>query len=150
MRISDWSSDVCSSDLSLPRTFLGRRRPRRREVTLKQPVGDLEHLGEIFPHIPVLQRGEKAGAAKAVNQPRPNGDGYNAIALLERHQSAKSEVEGHASLRLERCDAGVDGPKPRFVRSHPEGIFDKRALLELPGNPNKRAPPRIVVKAGAR
>src|SRR3546814_1944431 len=40
------------------------------------------------------------------------------------------------------------GPKPRFVRSHPEGIFDKRALLELPGNPNKRAPPRIVVKAG--
>src|SRR3546814_11248196 len=35
-----------------------------------------------------------------------------------------------------------------FVRSHPEGTFDKRALLELPGNPNKRAPPRIVVKAG--
>src|SRR3546814_9902081 len=62
---------------SLPRTFLGRRRPSRREVPLKQPVGDLEHLGEIFPHIPVLQRGEKAGAAKAVNQPRPNGDGYN-------------------------------------------------------------------------
>src|SRR3546814_10696346 len=57
---------------SLPRTFLGRRRPSRREVPLKQPVGDLEHLGEIFPHIPVLQRGEKAGAAKAVNQPRPN------------------------------------------------------------------------------
>src|SRR3546814_3617783 len=53
---------------SLPRTFLGRRRPSRREVPLKQPVGDLEHLGEIFPHIPVLQRGEKAGAAKAVNQ----------------------------------------------------------------------------------
>src|SRR3546814_3543138 len=59
-----------------------------------------------------------------------------------------SDVCSADLLRLERGDAGVDGPKPRFVRSHPEGIFDKRALLELPGNPNKRAPPRIVVKAG--
>src|SRR3546814_14021865 len=101
MRISDWSSDVCSSDL------------------LKQPVGDLEHLGEIFPHIPVLQRGEKAGAATAVNQPRPNGDGYNALALLVRHQSPNSEAERPASLRLERCAAVVVGPKPRIVRSHP-------------------------------
>src|SRR3546814_20196144 len=84
---------------SLPRTFLGRRRPSRREVPLKQPVGDLEHLGEIFPHIPVLQRGEKAGAAQAVHQPRPNGDGCYAIALRERHKSAKSKSEGNSTRK---------------------------------------------------
>src|SRR3546814_8397033 len=44
---------------SLPRSSLGRWRPSRREVPLKQPVADLEHLGEIFQHIPVLQREEK-------------------------------------------------------------------------------------------
>src|SRR3546814_10129198 len=98
---------------SLPRTFLGRRRPSRREVPLKQPVGDFENLGEIFPHIPVLQRGEKAGAAKAVNHPRPNGAGHNAIARPARHKSAKPETEGREHLRRESSDTGVNGPKHR-------------------------------------
>src|SRR3546814_16208234 len=34
MRISDWSSDVCSSDLEL-RLRESRKRPRRRETLLK-------------------------------------------------------------------------------------------------------------------
>src|SRR3546814_13257198 len=101
MRISDWSSDVCSSDLrvspwargraptawhapqgkmapsggclspenrlrgtkladpygirpkSLPRPVLWRRRPSRSVGPLKQQVGYLEHIGEMFPHFPV-------------------------------------------------------------------------------------------------
>src|SRR3546814_1241655 len=43
MRISDWSSDVCSSDLLLPGEIEGRReadqrRPRARPVSLAEPV----------------------------------------------------------------------------------------------------------------
>src|SRR3546814_17148997 len=56
---------------SLPRTFLGRRRPSRRALTLTQPVGSLEHLGDIFPHLPVLQRGTTVGAPKDLNPPPP-------------------------------------------------------------------------------
>src|SRR3546814_269815 len=166
MRISDWSSDVCSSDLprrgprrkgrwhrlvdaflprlrrtklvepsgirpkSLPDPLFWRRRPRRSEVTLKQPVGDLEHLAEISPHPPELQRGEKAGAAKAVNQLRPDRDRHHAIAFLERKQT-KTKAEGHAFLGLERYDAGIDGPKSRLVRSHPEGLVDAGAWISV-------------------
>src|SRR3546814_10326524 len=43
MRISDWSSDVCSSDLASAIGIMPRSSGRR--ITLSdQPVGDLQHL----------------------------------------------------------------------------------------------------------
>src|SRR3546814_16574018 len=38
MRISDWSSDVCSSDLRLPRPRRGRGRLREREALSQRPA----------------------------------------------------------------------------------------------------------------
>src|SRR3546814_6292530 len=98
MRISDWSSDVCSSDLailplnrlrrtklvalsgiwpkSLPDALLGRsRRPSGTQIPLEQRVDDLEHFAEVSFHLPEFQCGEETRAAKAVNQARPDGHG---------------------------------------------------------------------------
>src|SRR3546814_12742581 len=52
MRISDWSSDVCSSDLSMPTTCRRRQRPERRtligaETAMVRPLGFLVGLGFI-------------------------------------------------------------------------------------------------------
>src|SRR3546814_5981342 len=46
MRISDWSSDVCSSDLALrPRVFLGHPHPDRRARRDVETVGRRSSLG---------------------------------------------------------------------------------------------------------
>src|SRR3546814_16339833 len=54
MRISDWSSDVCSSDLHLPLAFLaeGEVRPdvRRREQDAGAAAEGFEAEGPALPH----------------------------------------------------------------------------------------------------
>src|SRR3546814_17709374 len=53
MRISDWSSDVCSSDLLLPRIFTGQewrvldKGIRQRARALNAFLHDVYHRGEI-------------------------------------------------------------------------------------------------------
>src|SRR3546814_3304699 len=108
MRISDWSSDVCSSDL----------------VSLKQSVGDFEHLPEVTPHLLAFQARNNAGAAKAMNQARANGHRRQRIALLKSDQPAKSKTHCHLSLRLDRYDARVNREEALF-RIQPERICDK-------------------------
>src|SRR3546814_6534737 len=118
MRISDWSSDVCSSDLSLPDALLGRsRRPSGTQIPLEQRVDDLEHFADVSFHLPEFQCGEETRAAKAVNPARPDGHGLDGITLIEREQPPKSEPKGHTSLRLKRDDARIDG-KEAIGRAH--------------------------------
>src|SRR3546814_20163875 len=59
VRISDWSSDVCSSDLSLPRQTCGHHAPGRGIADGKQPVGDrlpLDDQIEREAYPPVVER----------------------------------------------------------------------------------------------
>src|SRR3546814_8479767 len=72
MRISDWSSDVCSSDLGEDRASLGRL----------QRIGD-----QADHHAPDRQRGEETGAAHRLRRqcPDPLFDGL-------RHRSEVRRV----------------------------------------------------------
>src|SRR3546814_13352343 len=63
MRISDWSSDVCSSDLSspTPRSFVGARLPSRQGFSLSKP----DYVSQIRagqPYHPVAQTSAKGAA----------------------------------------------------------------------------------------
>src|SRR3546814_9338839 len=60
MRISDWSSDVCSSDLGGDRTTI----QARKTPYFRLPVTDLGYVGQ--PHITALNRnGEVADGVHA-------------------------------------------------------------------------------------
>src|SRR3546814_14867648 len=60
MRISDWSSDVCSSDLGGDRTTI----QARKTPSFRLPVTDLGYVGQ--PHITALNRnGEVADGVHA-------------------------------------------------------------------------------------
>src|SRR3546814_11463588 len=60
MRISDWSADVCSSDLA----ERGTRHARRRDRALPDPAG-----------LPGPHRAQTHGVAQGVSAPRPAAEG---------------------------------------------------------------------------
>src|SRR3546814_20079722 len=60
MRISDWSADVCSSDLA----ERGTRHARRRDRALPDPAG-----------LPGPHRARTHGVAQGVSAPRPAAEG---------------------------------------------------------------------------
>src|SRR3546814_1852558 len=86
---------------SLPDSpFVRRGWSRGAKVSLKQSVGDFEHLPEVTPHLLAFQARNNAGAAKAMNQARANGHRRQRIALLKSDQPAKSKThrsEEHTS-----------------------------------------------------
>src|SRR3546814_8968905 len=53
MRISDWSSDVCSSDLLIPEEYLGLHRFRRDSVdgARELVVRRMKEAGFLIPHV---------------------------------------------------------------------------------------------------
>src|SRR3546814_19247307 len=59
MRISDWSSDVCSSDLVLPRRDIGQRRAALRRVGGAGARHEAEMLAEIADNQRRLEPGGK-------------------------------------------------------------------------------------------
>src|SRR3546814_10091597 len=110
---------------SLPDSpFVRRGWSRGAKVSLKQSVGDFEHLPDVTPHLLAFQARNNAGAAKAMNQARANGHRRKRIALLKSDQPAKSKTHCHLSLRLDRYDARVNREEALF-RIQPERICDK-------------------------
>src|SRR3546814_5450326 len=73
MRISDWSSDVCSSDLSaelaIPRAHLGPELGDQRGFVGTRELRDgpdaegLQSAGDLRPHAPQIDRGAEIGRA---------------------------------------------------------------------------------------
>src|SRR3546814_20334031 len=86
---------------SLPDALLGRvGRSCGSEVSLKQSIADLEHFPEVAPHLLESQTRKDAGAAKAMDQLRSDGDGRPRIVFLEPDQPPKI---GRASCRERVC-----------------------------------------------
>src|SRR3546814_6826754 len=73
MRISDWSSDVCSSDLSQPISEQGQVRPLfSAEIIVHHPAARrIEPLAEVRP---LLLEASLQGAAAHAKQHRDAGD----------------------------------------------------------------------------
>src|SRR3546814_10302981 len=79
MRISDWSSDVCSSDLSAPRPLADQLRPAR----LGEVVGQDHLLGPQAPLGRMLAEGRLASLVLW----GPPGCGKTTIARLLAHET---------------------------------------------------------------
>src|SRR3546814_9556842 len=89
MRISDWSSDVCSSDLGELLATCDRIRRRGMKVTPVRAAGDLMPLVEADDHILLVADGLRAG-----------GTHYAAIA---KPGSAAILVTGDTMLKIGRA-----------------------------------------------
>src|SRR3546814_3235930 len=89
MRISDWSSDVCSSDLRRPRSRPARHRARRPAGGGSSPAG-----GVADPAFWILPRPPP---------PRP----YNRAANQQRRQSSRPDQREDPSVDKERFELGL-------------------------------------------
>src|SRR3546814_14626420 len=113
MRISDWSSDVCSSDLSLDRagricTLQGHHRPRRKP----RP-----HLALVPPPPPpaaprrrpsLLGRG-RAFRCRGAYDPCAPARTRRLAAILHRGRAAVFETDGYEPPTHEELRCGKDG-----------------------------------------
>src|SRR3546814_12741004 len=106
VRISDWSSDVCSSDLSLPRQTCGHHAPGRGIADGKQPVGDrlpLDDQIEREAYPPVVERRppgvehEIIGTAKGRDLGRSR---HSAVQPVEPLGRAIADAMGLAGAQL--------------------------------------------------
>src|SRR3546814_11807253 len=91
MRISDWSSDVCSSDL-----YLSRRRVGRRAGAVGKGVQAGDEIGIVafglgLCGFQALQQGADAVEAFEDQRHRLGGDFELAVAHLAEHVLARSE-----------------------------------------------------------
>src|SRR3546814_14066319 len=74
MRISDWSSDVCSSDLEVARPPVGGIAGDRERSALSAPIGrKVGHAAMIdiaigAPQLPILRIGSKIGTHVGVSK----------------------------------------------------------------------------------
>src|SRR3546814_11157725 len=66
MRISDWSSDVCSSDLGVSVAIMDLSPTRRAEEALRETEEHFRHMIELLPQIPWIIDSE--GRALDVSQ----------------------------------------------------------------------------------
>src|SRR3546814_11546911 len=94
MRISDWSSDVCSSDLEIVREILAfghQERGGRRNHA--------ERIG--FGHDPELEHSDTIFGAECLgHRPRDiRAANHDALALAERRLRGVEMCEGHGSER---------------------------------------------------
>src|SRR3546814_7329883 len=87
MRISDWSSDVCSSDLSLRQG--SRRGPRKRAARHRHPESPVSHRS--LPLYPSASAGRRIDRRCA----RPRVPVYSSEPLLEAdEEEAPARIEG--------------------------------------------------------
>src|SRR3546814_8030904 len=116
MRISDWSSDVCSSDLLL------RRRPDIRQAERDLAASTAEvgvATAELFPRFSLI-----------------GGIGLQARTLGDLHSSDSLRLQLGPSLRwpifsggriraqIRAADARADGAKARYERAVPRALSD--------------------------
>src|SRR3546814_9086127 len=89
MRISDWSSDVCSSDLAVEHQ---PQHPRRQHLRLARPRGRAEPdmaFGIGGGALPRVERRETGGLAYRSPSPRPN----HSSRRINRSEEHTSELQ---------------------------------------------------------
>src|SRR3546814_11105730 len=110
MRISDWSSDVCSSDLLLAVDGVGCY--RRLATTIDDAAGEAfdkvaKILGLGFPGGPAVERAARQGDSRAVAFPRPlvgsGGPHFSFAGLKSAVPRAAEAAIGRASCRASVC-----------------------------------------------
>src|SRR3546814_10625097 len=96
MRISDWSSDVCSSDLTLPLVQLStRKRSQTRERLLDFAYGAIIEKG--FAATSIEELVEAAGITKS-------GFFYH---FKDKNDLARQLLERYLAIGRESCRGGV-------------------------------------------
>src|SRR3546814_162429 len=92
MRISDWSSDVCSSDLVLPDLLVHRAGPNRARRGVHHPIGRLVQivLGITDEFLAA------SGAAKMI-----------VMAGMGRVMRCLVRIDGHAANRVDNQVSGM-------------------------------------------
>src|SRR3546814_14212737 len=109
MRISDWSSDVCSSDLFLRQEGAGQPRLLLAALPDRHPIGFLAHIAEAHPvkrrDRPLARRGfaVAAGGARPDLGRQPFGDRPGGIVAL------LSKIDGARWLKGEEAGGGQPG-----------------------------------------
>src|SRR3546814_14685642 len=112
MRISDWSSDVCSSDLS------GRRNPRMHPF--RRPLLLLIVLTIISPAL-LAAYGEHTPAPLADTQPRFDTTRAGSPGLARRAVPLWPETSTVLQEGIRELDDGKTAvPQPSFLPSHPD------------------------------
>src|SRR3546814_4512945 len=120
MRISDWSSDVCSSDLcaASPMEFHAYRRRHVDDVAARQELAQAEHFGEfVFVHPAALfddhvvrHRQHAAESDQAQEQ--------KAIEKLENRGNSRSPLLGPCVRYLFHTAPWPDRKSTRLNSSH--------------------------------
>src|SRR3546814_2232528 len=105
MRISDWSSDVCSSDLQRPlaaEALVDRHQPGglelgqvARQVALAQPAHGFEEAE--LDQLGAAEHGQDRQPRRFVDQPVDGEDRVDRILGFVLHASAASRSEEHTS-----------------------------------------------------
>src|SRR3546814_139589 len=119
MRISDWSSDVCSSDLV--RAGLEGYGDRRRTIGvagrrhIKQALYAIQLLLDYLSDILLQRRSFRPGICR----PDREGGGRNRWILLNR-KGLKRQYPGQSDAK--RHDPGKNRPVDEETRSHPLGL----------------------------
>src|SRR3546814_19888901 len=106
MRISDWSSDVCSSDLTVPkedRTGVVILQRGDLKVTASFALGQNSHVNRVWwvnPERLVISISEKFGM---LAKPQPTGELYAINADGSDGEIIVGQQIGRASCRERRC-----------------------------------------------
>src|SRR3546814_13372753 len=105
MRISDWTSDVCSSDLDVP--LLGHVLAVVAHALAGARLGDAGELGLEFAEVEALERGQpvaRAFAARGLEQPPAQ-----LLAVDDRHVGGGVRAAADDGLALAGRDLVADG-----------------------------------------
>src|SRR3546814_5182532 len=108
MRISDWSSDVCSSDLPTLESPIGRRRQYRMWDEVAKVAAECRVAPKALTLLAVLS------SVVTVNR-RANGTPYRRAKGTPLHDGAR--LIGHAPLRCARRREGGARPEARAAQS---------------------------------
>src|SRR3546814_5256968 len=123
MRISDWSSDVCSSDLPQPYLVILRRHCDALSIDLPLPTitANGNHLGLAEPRLtPFVLAQAGGGTARGVEDPMPTIVAGGAVSLT---QPILVSVTGGEKPKAPR---GVDAPLGTITTRNGLGIAEGR------------------------
>src|SRR3546814_3736964 len=121
MRISDWSSDVCSSDLR----HAAKRKGGRIYIEVRDS-GEVDiHEGYVTAKEAArLEKGEKIEAAAKASRPELTARMQTYIDL-HRHAAVRAELTGHPAVALRLMVAHAVAGSPRWnVRVEPQSAKD--------------------------
>src|SRR3546814_1648041 len=110
MRISDWSSDVCSSDLSLRQG--SRRGPRKRAARHRHPESPVSHRS--LPLYPSASAGRRIDRRCA----RPRVPVYSSEPLLEADRSEEHTSELQSLMRISYAVSCLKTKKRKMTIAH--------------------------------